>query len=206
MIKNIIFDFGNIIIQFKAHEIASNYTKDKDIQEFLIENVINSKEWLGEGKLDLGEITLKEMADNINKRTNNIHKDEVTNFCLDFKNKLTYNGDILNLLNKLKNKGYRLYVLSNTSDEVFTLFYDDLNELFDGMVLSYKIHEIKPYKPIYRYLLDIYSLNPKECLFLDDRLDNMNTANELGINGRQINRNDFDDIINALDEFNINWR
>ena len=206
MIKNIIFDFGNIIVQFKAHEIISNYTKDKNIQDFLIENVINSKEWLKEGKLDLGEVTLKEMADNINKRTNYIHKDEVYNFATDYPNKLTYNGEILNLLKKLKNNGYNLYILSNTSDEVFRIFNDDLRPLFDGMVLSYKIHEIKPYKPIYRYLLDKYNLNPKECLFLDDRLDNMKTANELGINGRQIKRNDFNDIINALNEFNIKWR
>lgn len=203
MIKNIIFDFGNVIVQFKAHEIISNYTKDKDIQEFIIENVIHSKEWLGEGKLDLGEITLKEMADNVNKRTNNIHKEEVTNFCLDFKNKLTYNGDIINLVKDLKNKGYKLYILSNTSDEVFKLFYDELDKLFDGMVLSYKIHEIKPNKAIYEYLLDKYDLIANECLFLDDRLDNMNTANELGINGRQIKRDDFDDIINSLKEYNI---
>ena len=203
MIKNIIFDFGNIIVKFVEDEVLSNYTNDKDIQKFLIDNVINSKEWLKEGKLDLGDITLSQMADIINKRTNNIHKDEVYNLSCDFPNKLTYNGDIINLIKQLRNKGYKLYILSNTCDEVFRLFNDDLKPLFDGMVLSYKIHEIKPYRPIYNYLLSTYNLNPNECLFLDDRLDNIITANSLGIKGRKINENDYNDIINALKEYDI---
>ena len=152
MIKNIIFDFGNIIVRFNDYEITSNYTKDKNIQEFLIQNVIHSPEWLEEGILDLGYITLEEMANNINKRTDYIHKKEVYNFSTDFPNKLTYNGEIINLLKDLKNRGYKLFILSNTSYEVFKLFYDDLKPLFDGMVLSYKIHEIKPNNPIYKYL------------------------------------------------------
>lgn len=203
MIKNIIFDFGNIIIRFKASEMTSYYTNDRNIQKFLEENVIHSPEWLGEGRLDLGEITLSEMADNINKRTNNIYKDEVYNFSTDFPNKLKYNGDIIRLIKELKEKGYKLYLLSNTSDEVFRLFIDELNPLFDGMVLSYKIHQIKPNKPIYESLLNKYDLNPEECLFLDDKQDNMDTANSMRINGRKINPDDYQDIVNALKEYNI---
>ena len=71
------------------------------------------------------------------------------------------------------------------------------------MVLSYKIHEIKPYKPIYEYLLSTYNLNPEECLFLDDRLDNMDTANSLRIKGRKVNKDDYNDIINVLEEYSI---
>ena len=203
MIKNIIFDFGNIIVKFNRDEMTSHYTNDKDIKKFLVDNVINSPEWLGEGLVDLGEISLEEMANNINKRTNYIHEKEVYNFSTDFPNKLKYNGDIINTIKELRNKGYNIYLLSNTSDYVFKLFIEELTPLFDGMVLSYKIHEIKPYKPIYEYLLNTYNLNPEECLFLDDRLDNMDTANSLRIKGRKVNKDDYNDIINVLKEYSI---
>ena len=203
MIKNVIFDFGNIIIRFNPDEMTSYYTNDNNIKKFLVDNVINSPEWLGEGKLDLGDISLEEMANTINKRTNYIHEKEVYNFSTDFPNKLKYNGSIIETIKKLKNLGYNLYILSNTSDEVFCKFIDDLSPLFDGMVLSYKIHEIKPNKPIYEYLLNKYNLNPEECLFLDDRLDNMETANSFGIKGRKVNKDDYEDIIKVLKEFNI---
>ena len=203
MIKNIIFDFGNIIVRFDQDEMTSYYTNDKNIQKFLVDNVINSPEWLKEGLLDLGDISLEEMANNINKRTNYIHEKEVYNLSTDFPNKLKYNGDIINTIKALRNKGYNIYLLSNTSDYVFKLFIDELSPLFDGMVLSYKIHEIKPYKPIYEYLLSTYNLNPEECLFLDDRLDNMDTANSLRIKGRKVNKDDYNDIINVLEEYSI---
>ena len=203
MIKNIIFDFGNIIIRFDHDEMTSYYTNDKNIQKFLVDNVINSPEWLGEGLLDLGDISLEEMANNINKRTNYIHEKEVYSFSTDFPNKLKYNGDIINTIKELRNKGYKIYLLSNTSDYVFKLFIDELSPIFDGMVLSYKIHEIKPNKPIYEYLLNTYNLNPEECLFLDDRLDNMETANSFGIKGRKVNKDDYNDILNVLEEYSI---
>ena len=202
-IKNIIFDFGNIISTFKYHEIVSNYTSDPEIIDFIEKEVIHSKEWLGEGLIDRGDITLEEAADRINSRTNYIHEKEVKDFLLGFSYHLDYNGEILKLINKLRTNGYKLYVLSNTTYEVFNKFYSVLNPLFDGLVLSYEIHEIKPERPIYEYLLDKYNLKPEECLFIDDNLDNINTANSIGIKGRQINKNDFNDILKALKEYKI---
>lgn len=203
MIKNIIFDFGNILTVFKFHEIISNYTSDPKIKDFIEKEVIHSKEWLGEGLIDRGDISLEEAIDRINSRTNYIYEKEVRDFMLGFSYHLKYNGEILSLLNKLRTDGYKLYILSNTSYEVFSRFYSVLNPLFDGLVLSYEIHEIKPNKPIYEYLLNKYNLIPNECLFLDDNLDNINTANEMGIKGRQVNKNDYNDILEVLKEYKI---
>lgn len=203
MIKNIIFDYGNIIVKCNIEEMARKYTNNPEEIKFVIDEVANSEEWLGKNFIDLGEITLSEAASRINKRTNYIHEDLVNIFLKEFPNNLEYNGDILNLVKELKDKGYKVYVLSNTSKETFSKFNDDLEALFDGLVLSYKIHEIKPNKPIYEYLLSTFNLNSEECLFLDDRLDNMNTANSLGIHGRQVNKDDLEDIKNVLKEYNI---
>lgn len=203
MIKNIIFDYGNIIVKCNIKEIAKKYTNDPEEIRFIEEKVVDSEEWVRGGLIDLGEITLLEAASRINKRTNYIHEDLVNRFLLDVPDNLKYNDNILDLVKDLKNKGYKVYVLSNTSNETFANFKADLEALFDGLVLSYKIHEIKPNKPIYEYLLKTYNLNPNECLFLDDRLDNIKTANELGIHGRKVNEDDLEDIKNVLKEYNI---
>jgi putative hydrolase of the HAD superfamily len=203
MIKNIIFDFGNIICKCNIDEITEKYTNNPEEIKFIKEQVVNSEEWVGGGLIDLGEITLSEAASSINKKTNYIYKDLVNRFLSELPNNLKYNGDILNLVKELKNKGYKVYVLSNTANETFANFKDDLEALFDGLVLSYKIHEIKPNKPIYEYLLRTYNLNPNECLFLDDREDNIMTANELGIHGRKVNEDDLEDIINVLKEYSV---
>ena len=203
MIKNIIFDFGNIIVKFNEYNLVSEFTDNEEIKKFLIDEVINSDEWVGKGMLDLGIISLEEAANRINEKTNNIHKDEVTNFLLGFSNKLIINDNILEIIENLRNKGYKTYVLSNTNKVTFDLFRDKLEPFFDGLVLSYEINMIKPFEKIYEYLLETYHLNPNECIFLDDREENIITANRLGINGRVIKKDDTDDIIKALKEYNL---
>lgn len=203
MIKNIIFDFGNIITKFNEYNMVSEFTDNEEVKRFLIDNVINSDEWVGKGMIDLGIITLEEAANRINERTNNIHKDEVTNFLLGFSNKLIINDNILEIIENLRNKDYKTYVLSNTNKVTFDLFRDKLEPFFDGLVLSYEIKMIKPFEKIYEYLLEAYHLNPNECIFLDDREENIITANRLGINGRVIKKDDTDDIIKALKEYNL---
>ena len=203
MIKNIIFDFGNIIVKFNEYKLVSEFTDNEEVKRFLIDNVINSDEWVGKGMIDLGILSLEEAANRINEKTNNIHKDEVTNFLLGFSNKLIINDNILEIIENLRNKGYKTYVLSNTNKVTFDLFRDKLEPFFDGLVLSYEINMIKPFEKIYEHLLETYHLNPNECIFLDDREENIITANRLGINGRVIKKDDTDDIIKALKEYNL---
>ena len=56
-------------------------------------------------------------------------------------------------------------------------------ELADGKVVSYMIHEIKPYPPIYQHLIDTYKLDASECIFFDDREENVRGGEALGIAG-----------------------
>ena len=62
MINNIIFDIGNVILNFKLHEVLSEFTLKIEEQQFIIDNIINSPEWLGNSLIDTGYIT-KEEAD-----------------------------------------------------------------------------------------------------------------------------------------------
>ena len=87
------------------------------------------------------------------------------------------------LMEELKKKGYGIYVLSNYSEELFTLHTKDLPfwELVDGGVISYEIRQIKPNPPIYRHLFEKYQLKAQDCLFFDDRPENTEGARKLGM-------------------------
>ena len=86
------------------------------------------------------------------------------------------------LVGDLKRAGYKLYVLSNMSRE----FIDFLRKMpvyrcFDGEVISCEEQVVKPEPEIYRRLLDRYSLDPAETLFIDDRPVNLEAARTFGI-------------------------
>ncbi|MFR9649728.1 MAG: HAD family phosphatase [Rikenellaceae bacterium] len=90
------------------------------------------------------------------------------------------------LVRELKQRGYKLYVLSNMSrDYIAMLRRHDVYKLFDGEVVSCEQGSVKPEEAIYKILLERFELDPAESLFVDDRPENIETARRLGINGYQ---------------------
>ena len=204
MIKNIIFDFGNVIGRFDYNETISNFTNNEEEKKFLIDKVLNSPEWLKYGLMDSGLVSYDSIVKLINDRTNNKYSELVNKMINNYYKYITISDEITNLVKSLKEKGYNLYILSNTSKEVVNEFKDyEIFKYFDGFVLSYKINMLKPNDGIYKYLLDKYNLIPEECLFIDDREDNIATANKFGIKGRFVNKDDIEDIKKVLIEYNI---
>ena len=204
MIKNIVLDFGNVIGTFRVRKIIEGMTSNKEEQQFLIDEVLNSPEWLRYSYLDSGYLTYEEIINLINDRNNYKYSDLVSELINNYYKGITISPEMVELVKELKSKGYNLYVLSNTSKPVVDAFKNhEIFTYFDGFVLSYKIKMVKPYEGIYKYLLDTYNLKPEECLFIDDLEANMATANKLGINGRPVNKDDIEDIKKVLKEYNI---
>lgn len=201
--KNIIFDFGGIILTVKMKEIVKIFTDSKEEQEFLLNNVVNSPEWIEYGLIDTGYITKEDFINLVNDRTNNIHKDLVEDFINNYINHVYVDDKIIELIKNLKEQGYKLYLLSNTQKYSYEKFIKDIEYLFDGITLSFKEHLLKPYNAIYERLIDKYNLVPEESLFIDDREDNISTANKYGIKGRKVERNSIEDIKKVLQEYNI---
>lgn len=86
------------------------------------------------------------------------------------------------LIGELKERGYRLYVLSNMSaDFIAHIRRFEVYRLFDGEAVSCEEGVVKPEDGIYRRLLDRYSLDPSQTLFIDDRRPNLDAAARLGI-------------------------
>ena len=91
--------------------------------------------------------------------------------------------DMADLIPLLKEKGYRVYLLSNYPDRLWACHVagQPFYRWTDGETVSYAERCQKPEERFFRILLDRYHLRPEECLFLDDRAGNTRQAEALGI-------------------------
>lgn len=179
MIKNIVFDLGMVLIKFNPKEFLeiNNYEKKDEIMEY----IFGHEDWL---KLDRGTLTEKELAKKLDEN-GNLTYDEVMDIMKirkDIMIPFDFNKEIPK---ELKEKGYNLYILSNFPKIPFEEVKerDEFFGYFDGAVVSAYVKHLKPEKAIYKKLLTNYSLNPEETLFIDDKLENIRSAEELGISG-----------------------
>ena len=90
-------------------------------------------------------------------------------------------------IEELKEKGFNVYLLSNYPKELFTMHEQKglfpFIEKTDGKVVSGFVKMVKPNPDIYEYLMSQYGLNADECVFLDDRAENIEAAIKLGMKG-----------------------
>jgi FMN phosphatase YigB (HAD superfamily) len=179
MIKNIIFDLGNVLLRFKPNEFLLRFTNDKKyIEEFVIK-VTRSKTWL---ELDRGTKPL-EIARNTFISKYPKEKDFVELFFDQWMDMLTPIKENIEILQELKELDYKSYILSNFIKEAFSYVNSKYSffSLFDGQIVSGVENVIKPEKEIYELLINRYSLIPEECLFIDDVLFFLKPAKKLGI-------------------------
>ena len=195
MIKNVVFDIGNVILNFDYMKVISEYTDSIEEQKFILDNIMNSPEWLGYSLIDTGFITKEEAIQIVQDRTNHINDNLVQNFWNNYNNYAFVDKRVLNLIERLKNKGYKVYLLSNMNEYTFNkVKASNLFNIVDGYVLSYLVHQVKPYISIYKTLISKYNLTVSECLFIDDNENNINTANSLGMIGRLVKPDNYEDI------------
>ena len=80
MIKNVIFDIGNVILNFDYKKVLERFTNNEDEQDFIMNNIIKSPEWLGYGLIDTGFITRENAIKMVQDRTNHMNDELVENF------------------------------------------------------------------------------------------------------------------------------
>ena len=203
MIKNIIFDLGNVIIKCNNLSIMLNFTDNKEIAENLIKYIFKSEEWK---LLDLGNITKEDAILKIQNRVPKGYKSLIKEVIENRTKYLKINKETIEIAKKLKEKEYKIFVLSNMATYTYEYFKD--NEFFnicDGIVISAYEHIKKPDEEIFKRILKRYNLIPEECLFIDDDTkESLKTANKLGIKGRRVLPNDSKDVLKLLEEYNIN--
>ncbi len=179
MIKNIIFDLGNVLLKFKPNEFLLRFTDDKEYIDQFISKVTRSKTWL---ELDRGTNSV-ENARTIFLSEYPDEKEIIELFFDQWMDMLTPIEENVKILEEVKELGYRTYILSNYIIEAFSYVSSKYNflSLFDGQIISGVEKVIKPEKAIYELLLSRYNLAPEESLFIDDVLFFLKPAKKLGM-------------------------
>ena len=111
MIKNIIFDIGNVILNFNINEVLQKFTSNEVEQEFILKNIINSPEWLGNALIDTGYISRENAIEIVKDRTNHCNDKLIVDFWKNYNDFAKVNTKVLNLIKKLKDNNYKIYLL-----------------------------------------------------------------------------------------------
>ncbi|GHT74391.1 hydrolase [Bacteroidia bacterium] len=177
-IKNIIFDFGNVFIEWNPRNLFRKLVPEQELETFM--QTVWRDEW--NDNLDRGVLLADNMRDMLAKYPQ--HSKYIIAYHERWVESLgAANKDTIALLADLQAAGYATYGLSNWSAETFPIarkahpFFDTLN----GIVVSGEENVCKPDLRIYNILLERYHLQPAECVFIDDRQENIDAAQRLGI-------------------------
>lgn len=182
MIKNIIFDVGNVLVWFRPKELMEELGFPQNVVKELMEKVVMSPMW---AELDRGVKSEKEVIDDFKKLVPGLESyldqffSDTTNICFSY----DYSAD---WLKSLQEKGYKTYILSNYPQNIWEL-HERTQFTFlpyiDGKIVSAYYKMVKPNDDIYLKLLETYNLKAEECVFMDDREENINAAKRLGFKG-----------------------
>ena len=151
MIKNIIFDIGNVLVRFQPDEAMREIGIEENKIAALAHATYENPVWV---ELDRGVIPENEIIDEMVKVAPQYEAD-IRRFFKEGKAFVVKAFDYAaDWIKELKNRGYKVYLLSNYPKEYFD-----------------------------QCLFDKYNLNPEECVFIDDRLENIEGGRKLGMEG-----------------------
>lgn len=183
MIKNVIFDIGNVLVNFRWPELLCELGIKKETREILARTVFASPWW---AELDRGVYEEAEVVEKFREA----NRDNLDEFELMWANR----GRLVEpfaysvpWIAQLKARGVNIYLLSNYPKDIFTLHAKcgcfPFLDMVDGRVVSAFVRMVKPDAEIYEYLMKEYSLAACECVFIDDREENVEAAQALGMKG-----------------------
>ena len=205
-IKNIIFDLGGVIINLDRRQAIDALDRI---------GLSDASSLLGEYEqkgpfllLETGEISSSEVFDILLPHckagtTCTDIRDAFEEFLLDLP------VERLKMLDKLREKGYKLFVLSNTNPIMFNHWIDNafrqdgkcMKDYFDGIVTSFEERMCKPNPQIFKNLIERYRLDPQETVMLDDSEANTKAAESVGLQAIHIEAtgsHTFDAVCNQL--------
>ncbi len=181
MIKNIIFDIGNVLAAFAWKDYFKSFDYEEVILERLAKATTLSPCW---NEFDRGVLSDEEVLQGF------IANDPEIEYAI--RKTLTRVPGLVKefdystpWVKELKTQGYKVYFLSNFPRTARADCADALGflEHMDGGVFSYEVKLIKPDAAIYKCLLERYGLVAEECVFFDDVEKNIIAAREVGIHG-----------------------
>lgn len=182
MIKNIVFDFGNVLIKYNPEYMVSKYIQDSEDKKLMESVVFDRLYW---DRLDDGGITDEEVVAYSCARLPERLHDLCRRIYYDWPLNLPAMPGMWELAERVKKEyGVRLFLLSNIGSyfEKFEKHFSVLS-LMDKRIYSALVGHVKPNRDMFEYLLDTCNIIPNETLFVDDSQKNIDGAEAIGIHG-----------------------
>lgn len=183
MIKNIIFDIGRVLVTFDPIQYVNSLGFDEETACAVVGAIFHDPLWI---ETDRGVIPVEEFEDAFVANAPD-YEPQIREAYRKMGRMIQLMPHTMPWVKALKERGYRLYVLSNYGEYLFLKSKHRLEFMpyMDGAVISYEIQMIKPDREIYEYLLNKYDLIPEESVFIDDRPENVEGAKLTGMHGIQ---------------------
>ncbi len=187
-IKNIIFDLGNVLIEFNPEKFIKNNIEERD-REKVLKIIFLGAEWL---KLDRGTLSYEEAISIFSEKLPKYKESIESFFNKNILECLTPMEENIKVMKKLKKDGYNLYILSNFHKPAFDYINKnwDFFKEFNGATVSSYCKLLKPEKEIYQEIIRKFNLIPEETLFIDDTLVNIEMCEIFGIRGLHLKKED----------------
>lgn len=182
MYKNIIFDLGGVVVEFKPKDFLMEHFINKKAEDIVYDLTFGSKEWeeLDRGTISRGTAN-RIMLENAARCGRTFEVQAVID---EWQTILRTKKPTIKTMCRLKMAGYRLYYLSNIASDTFAEIQErDFFPLFDGGIASFEVNLLKPDPRIYAMLMQKYHLAYEESIFVDDNRQNAQAAYNLGITG-----------------------
>ncbi len=178
-IKHIVFDMGNVLMRYDPEVPLKEFVKTEEARNLIRKELFQGLEWV---EADRGMISEEEMYQSVKKRIPSQYHEELKRCVYEWDICMKPLEESVKFCKELRDQGYKTYVLSNAAQSFYSYFtrFSSL-DAFDGVVVSSDVHLIKPDVRIYEYFLEKYHLDASECLFLDDREDNVEGARKAGM-------------------------
>lgn len=181
MIKNLIFDVGGVLFDYRWKEMFMDYGLDEDNAIRVGTQMFNDPDRTWD-IFDLGIKSDEEITDIFCKKYPG-DEDVIRWFIRHGEYMQVPRPKVWKKVHELKQKGYKIYILSNYPESLFKKHteYADFMDDIDGLMVSYMIHKAKPAEDIYKALCDKYGLDRSESIFFDDRSENVEGAIKFGM-------------------------
>ena len=178
-IDTIVFDIGGVLVDFYPPDLINRVVKIEDLRVLFRSIIFQSPAWAEADRgLQSDAYTLSQFI-----QASPAHEEQIRYL-------YEHAGEIITLfpyavpwIKELRNAGYRVYALSNYSEHLYDRSVEKMEflPLMDGVVFSWQCHSIKPEEEIYQTLFHKYQIEPSRSVFLDDNLQNIEKARELGM-------------------------
>ena len=181
MIRNILFDMGNVLIRFDRKTFLDRLDVSEEDKTVLLREVFANVEW---AQMDRGSRTEATALESMCKRLpQRLHK-AAEQLVFHWDEPMLPIDGMYQLVEELKEKGYGVYLLSNASVRQHEYWPRiAASKFFDGTLISADVHAVKPQPEIYRLCLEKFGLRAEESFFVDDVGANVEGAVNCGLQG-----------------------